>query len=153
MLSTSKIQHDQAILLVEDNPDDVLITKRALSKGKISNALYVVNNGEEAIRFLRKEGDYKGACTPALVLLDLNMPKMDGFQVLKEVKNDENLRSIPIIVLTTSDRDRDIDDAYKYGCNSYIVKPVSFENFIKTVIDIKDYWLCLSRVPADIGGN
>jgi two-component system response regulator len=151
MLSTNKIQQNQAILLVEDNPDDVLITKRALSKGKISNALYVVNNGEEAIRFLRKEGDYKGVCTPALVLLDLNMPKMDGFQVLKEVKNDENLRSIPIIVLTTSDRDRDIDDAYNLGCNSYIVKPVSFENFIKTVIDIKDYWLCLSRVPVDIG--
>ena len=151
MLSTNKIQQNQAILLVEDNPDDVLITKRALSKGKISNALYVVNNGEEAIRFLRKEGDYKGVCTPALVLLDLNMPKMDGFQVLKEVKNDENLRSIPIIVLTTSDRDRDIDDAYNLGCNSYIVKPVSFENFIKTVIDIKDYWLCLSRVPGDIG--
>jgi CheY-like chemotaxis protein len=149
-LSTNKIQQNQAILLVEDNPDDVLITKRALSKGKISNALYVVNNGEEAIKFLRKEDEYKGVCTPALVLLDLNMPKMDGFQVLKEIKNDEILKSIPIIVLTTSDRDNDIDDAYKYGCNSYIVKPVSFENFIKTVIDIKDYWLCLSRVPVDI---
>jgi CheY-like chemotaxis protein len=153
MMSTNKIQQNQAILLVEDNPDDILITKRALLKGKISNHLYVVNNGEEAIKFLRKEDYYKGACTPALVLLDLNMPKMDGFQVLKEIKNDKNLRSIPIIVLTTSDRDRDIDDAYKYGCNSYIVKPVSFENFIKTVIEIKEYWLCLSRVPVDLGRN
>jgi CheY-like chemotaxis protein len=153
MMSTNKIQQNQAILLVEDNPDDVLITRRALLKGKISNALYVVNDGEEAVKFLRKENSYRGVCTPALVLLDLNMPKMDGFQVLREIKSDETLKSIPIIVLTTSDRDSDIDDAYRYGCNSYIVKPVSFEKFIKTVTDIKDYWLCLSRVPVDLGAT
>jgi len=146
-MSTSKIQQNYAILLVEDNPDDVLITRRALLKGMVKNTLYVVGDGEKAIKFLRKEDEYKKSPTPTLILLDLKMPKLDGFQVLKEIKSDDKLKSIPVIVLTTSDRDKDVEDAYRLGCNSYIVKPVSFESFIKTVIEIGEYWLIISRVP------
>jgi CheY-like chemotaxis protein len=146
-MSTSKIQQNYAILLVEDNPDDVLITRRALLKGMVKNTLYVVGDGEKAIKFLRKEDEYQKSPTPTLILLDLKMPKLDGFQVLKEIKSDDKLKSIPVIVLTTSDRDKDVEDAYRLGCNSYIVKPVSFESFIKTVIEIGEYWLIISRVP------
>ena len=136
------------ILLVEDNFDDILITKRAMAKGRISNKLYIVHDGEEALDFFRKQGKYKDAPTPTLVLLDLKMPKLDGFGVLKVVKSDENLKSIPIIVLTSSERDKDIDLAYKLGANNYIMKPVNFDSFIKTIISIKYYWLTISKVPA-----
>jgi CheY-like chemotaxis protein len=136
------------ILLVEDNQDDIVITKRAFAKGRILNILYVVQNGEDAIDFLRKEGKFKDAPTPTLVLLDLNMPKVTGFDVLEQIKGDKQLKSIPIVVLTSSERDKDIEEAYKRGCNSYIVKPVNFENFIKTVVEIKEYWLSISRVPV-----
>jgi CheY-like chemotaxis protein len=135
------------ILLVEDNLDDILITKRAMAKGRISNKLYVVNDGEEALSFFKKEGKYKDSPTPTLVLLDLKMPKLDGFGVLRAVKSDENLKSIPIIVLTSSERDKDIDLAYKLGANNYIMKPVSFENFIETILSIKYYWLTISKIP------
>ena len=139
--------YEYPILLVEDNPDDIIIAKRAFTKGRIRNKLYVVHDGEEAIDFLKKRGEFKDAPTPALVLLDLKMPKVDGFEVLKEIKSDENLKSIPIIVLTSSERDGDIERAYQLGCNSYIVKPVNFENFIKTVIEIKQYWLIVCKIP------
>ncbi|MBS7656326.1 MAG: response regulator [Candidatus Bathyarchaeia archaeon] len=139
---------DYPFLLVEDNPDDVLITKRAFAMGRIYNKLYVVQDGEEAIDFVRKRGKYKDAPTPALILLDLKLPKVNGFEVLKEIKSDENLKSIPVIVLTSSERDKDIEEAYKMGCNNYIVKPVSFENFIKTVVEIREYWLIISRIPT-----
>lgn len=136
------------ILLVENNQDDIVITKRAMAKGRIRNKMYIVHDGEEAIDFFRKRGKYKNAPTPTLVLLDLKMPRLDGFEVLKEVKSDENLKSIPIIVLTSSERDKDIDLAYKLGCNSYIMKSVNFDNFIKTIISIKHYWLTISKVPV-----
>ena len=135
------------ILLVEDNPNDVLITKRAWKKGRIKNELLVVNDGEEAIRFLRKENDYMDAPTPCLILLDLKMPKMDGFDVLEMIKDDDSLKSTPVIVLTSSERIQDVDQAYKLGCNSYIVKPVSYENFIKAIIEIDHYWLTVCRIP------
>ena len=135
------------ILLVEDNLDDILITQRAMAKGHIRNKLYVTHDGEEAMDFLKKQGKYKDAPTPTLVLLDLNMPKLDGFGVLRLVKSDENLKSIPIIVLTSSERDKDIELAYKLGCNSYIMKPVSFDNFIKTIMSIEYYWLTISKIP------
>jgi CheY-like chemotaxis protein len=96
------------ILLVENNQDDIVITKRAMAKGRIRNKMYIVHDGEEAIDFFRKRGKYKNAPTPTLVLLDLKMPRLDGFEVLKEVKSDENLKSIPIIVLASSERDKDI---------------------------------------------
>ena len=121
------------ILLVEDNPDDVLITKRAWKKGHIKNEPLVVNDGEESLRFLRKEDNYMDALTPCLILLDLKMPKMDGFDVLDTIKDEDSLKSTPVIVLTSSERIQDVDKSYKLGCNSYIVKPVSYENFIKAI--------------------
>lgn len=133
--------------MVEDNIDDILITQRAMEKGRIRNKLYITHDGEEAIDFLKKQGKYKGAPTPTLVLLDLKMPKLDGFGVLRQVKSDETLKSIPIIVLTSSERDKDIELAYKLGCNSYIMKPVNFDNFIKTILSIEYYWLTISKIP------
>ncbi len=138
---------DLPVLLVEDNPDDVLITRRAWKKGCIRNKLQVTRDGEEAIRFLRKQDEYSNAPTPCLILLDLKMPRVDGFDVLEIVKNDDDLKSIPIIVLTSSERRDDINRAYKLGCNSYIEKPVSFDKFIKTVLAINNYWLTLSKMP------
>ena len=138
---------DHSILMAEDNSDDVMITKRALKKGQIINPLYIVNNGEEAIEFLYKKGRYTDAPTPSLMLLDLKMPRMDGFEVLGKLKGDNRFRKMPIIVLTTSDRDKDIKRAYDLGCNSYICKPVNFENFIKVVIQIQQYWLILCKIP------
>jgi len=149
-MSNNIIPRNNSILLVEDNPDDVLITRRALLKGRVKNTLHVVGDGEKAIKFLRKEDEYQKSPTPTLILLDLKMPKLDGFQVLKEIKSDDKLKSIPVIVLTTSDRDKDVEDAYRLGCNSYIVKPVSFENFINTVVKIKEYWLTISQIPSEL---
>ncbi len=143
----SRILHRFSILLAEDNPDDIIITKRALEKGKVKNKLYIVHNGEEALHFLKRTGPYENAPKPGLVLLDLKMPKVNGFEVLKEIKQDKNLKSIPIIVLTTSAREIDIEKAYQLGCNNYIIKPVNFENFIQTVIKMKEYWLNISRIP------
>lgn len=139
---------DNPILLVEDNPDDVLITKRAWKKGCIKNTLYVVNDGEEALLFLRKKAKYTDVPTPCLILLDLKMPKIDGFEVLENIKKDNVLKTIPVIVLTSSDRVKDINDAYQLGCNSYIVKPVDFEKFIKAVLEITEYWLVICKIPA-----
>jgi CheY-like chemotaxis protein len=141
------------ILLVEDNPDDVLITKRAINKCKIVNKLFVVNNGEEALKYFRKEGEYKDFFTPSLVLLDLKMPKLDGFEVLKEIKDDKKLRIIPIIVLTSSGRGEDIEKAYKLGCNSYIIKPIKFEDFIKTIQEVDHYWFEISKTPISQSGE
>ena len=135
------------ILLAEDNLDDVLITKRAWQKGQIKNKLYVVNDGEEALEFLFKKGRYVDAPSPSLLLLDLKMPRVDGFEVLEKIKTNQELKKIPIIVLTSSRRDLDIDRAYELGCNSYIVKPVNFENFIEAVVEIQRYWLILCEIP------
>ncbi len=137
------------ILLVEDNEDDIMITKRALEKGQVKNNLYVTRDGEEALDFLRRRGRYRDAPRPGFVLLDLKMPKLDGFEVLSEIKKDRDLKSIPVVVLTTSGRDEDVEQSYALGCNNYIVKPVSFEKFIKTVIEIKEYWLTISRIPIN----
>jgi CheY-like chemotaxis protein len=155
MTSKSQIRarayrEENPILLVEDNPDDVLITKRAWKKGNIKNKLLVVNNGEEALRFLRKEKDYEDASTPCLILLDLNMPKINGFEVIEIIKSDDLLKWIPIIVLTSSDRTQDIEKAYNLGCNSYIVKPMNFENFIQAILVIEQYWLTISKIPTHV---
>jgi two-component system response regulator len=124
-----------------------MITKRALRKGCIPNRLCVVRDGVEALRFLRKKGRHKDAPTPAIVLLDLRLPKLDGFEVLSEMKKDPYLKGIPTIILTSSGRDDDIEKAYNLGCNNYIVKPVNFDNFIKTIVEIKKYWLYISKIP------
>ncbi|MCZ6724937.1 MAG: response regulator [Thaumarchaeota archaeon] len=138
---------DDPILLVEDNPDDVLVTQRAWKVGKFQNELLVVEDGEKALQFLNKEGEYNGASRPILVLLDLKMPRVDGFEVLRQAKQDANLKSIPIIVLTTSDRENDVEKAFKLGCNAYLVKPVQFPAFIKTMLEVKEFWLTISTLP------
>ena len=135
------------ILLAEDNPDDILIIKRAWKKGLITNKLYIVNNGEEALEFLYKKGEYSNAPTPGLLLLDLKMPRVDGFEVLKTVKQDAKLKRLPIIVLTTSNREQDIQRAYDLGCNSYIMKPVSYEKFIEAINSIHIYWMTMCEIP------
>jgi CheY-like chemotaxis protein len=132
---------------VDDNPDDIMIAKRAFAKSQIHNKIYVTEDGEDAIKFLRKEGKYKDVPTAGLVILDLNMPKIDGFEVLETIKCDEHLKSTPIIVLTSSSRSEDIERAYKLGANSFIVKPASFEDFVEAVMEIKRYWLSLSKLP------
>ena len=139
--------NDHPILLAEDNADDILITRRAWKKGNIRNPLFVVKDGEEAIDFIYKKGNHKEAPTPSLLLLDLKMPKMDGFEVINQLKSDKKTKKIPIIILTSSSLDKDIDRAYELGCNSYICKPVNFENFIKAVVDIQHYWLILCKIP------
>jgi CheY-like chemotaxis protein len=138
---------EQPILLVDDSPDDIMIAKRAIKECDIRNKVYVTYDGDEAIQFLRKEGNYKDVPTLGLVILDLNMPKVDGFEVLETIKGDDKLKSIPIIVLTSSSRPEDIERAYQLGCNSFIVKPLSFEDFIEAMMEIKRYWLSLSKLP------
>lgn len=142
------IMIDIPILLVEDNPDDVLIMRRSWKKRDLRNSLYVVNDGEEALQFLKREGNYAGAPTPGLILLDLNMPKKDGFEVLENIKRDKLLRSIPVIILTSSDRDKDIKSAYQLGCNCYIVKPVSSKKLDEIVFKIGEFWLNLCKTPS-----
>jgi CheY-like chemotaxis protein len=135
------------ILLAEDNPDDILITQKAWEVGKIKNKLYVVKNGKEALDFLYMKGKFADAPIPGLLLLDLKMPLVDGFEVLAKIKEDAQLKRMPVIVLTTSKRIEDIQRAYDLGCNSYIVKPVNFENFIYAVVDIQRYWMILCEIP------
>jgi CheY-like chemotaxis protein len=139
---------DYSVLLAEDNPDDIIITQRAWKKGLIKNELYVVKDGEEALDFLYRKGKYLDAPRPSLMLLDLKMPKVDGFEVLKTMKGDDSLKKMPIIVLTTSNRHEDVNRAYEMGCNAYIVKPVSFDNFIKAVAEIQRFWLILCEIPT-----
>ena len=138
---------DYPILMAEDNPDDVLITRRSWKKAQIQNRLYVVGDGEQALDFLFRRGEYADAPRISLMLLDINMPKVNGFEVLEVVKGDPVLRKMPVIVLTTSNRIKDVERAYELGCNSYIVKPVGYENFLQAVKDIQMYWLIHCKMP------
>jgi len=135
------------ILLVEDDPGDVLITREALEQSKLIHHLDVVSNGEEALSYLRKEGDYSGSTTPHLVLLDLNLPRMGGREVLAEVKNDPALGHIPIIVLTTSEAETDVLSTYQLHANAFITKPVDFNRFHEVVRSIDDFFLTVVRLP------
>lgn len=136
------------ILLVEDNPGDVRLTREAFKEGMLHNKLHVVMDGEAAIAFLRREGEYKDAIRPDLILLDLNLPKMNGREVLSAIKQDPDLKRIPVVVLTTSQDENDIVESYKHFASSYIVKPVSMEKFIKVVSSFKQYWLSVVKLPA-----
>ncbi|HOX37976.1 MAG TPA: response regulator [Candidatus Brocadiia bacterium] len=138
------------ILLVEDNPGDVRLTQEALKEGRISNRLSVVEDGAEAMDFLRKKGKFAGAPTPDLILLDLNLPRKDGREVLAEVKEDRELRRIPVVVLTTSKAEEDIIRSYDLHANCYITKPVDFEQFINVVRCIEDFWLAIVKLPGAI---
>ncbi len=138
------------ILLVEDNPADVRLTQEALKDSKIVKNMNVVNDGEAAIRFLKKESDYANSPRPDLVLLDLNLPKKDGKEVLDIIKKDENLKSIPVVVLTTSQSDEDINRCYYLHANSYMTKPVDFDEFIQTIRALEDYWMFYAKLPARV---
>lgn len=135
------------ILLVEDNPGDVELAREGLLEGKIANELFVVGNGDDALRFLRNEGEHAGAPRPGLVLLDLNLPGKDGREVLKEIKEDPRLKSIPVVVLTTSAADADILSAYDNHVNAYMTKPVSFEKFVHLIQELTNYWFEVVCLP------
>ena len=136
------------VLLVEDNPGDVRLTKEALKEGKLLNQLTVVGDGVEALSFLRKEGRYADALQPELILLDLNLPKKDGREVLAEIKADPNLRRIPVVVLTTSSSEEDILKIYDLHANCYITKPVDLEQFMGVVKSIEDFWVSVVKLPS-----
>lgn len=135
------------ILLVEDNPGDRRLTFEALKEAKIGNELHAVNDGAAAMAFLRRQGEYVDAPRPGLVLLDLNLPKMDGREVLKEIKQDPGLKSIPVVILTTSEAEQDIVKTYESHANCYITKPVDFEQFMKVVKSIQDFWVTIVQLP------
>lgn len=136
------------ILLVEDSVADIELTRIALGRARLANRLHVARSGEEALSYLRGEPPHEAAARPALVLLDLNMPRMSGREVLVEMKRDENLKSIPVVVLTTSDADDDVTDCYALQAASYITKPVDLEQFVSVAAGIEDYWFALVRLPS-----
>ena len=135
------------ILMVEDSPTDVLLAKEALDHAKMLNRLYVVEDGAEVMAYLRREGKHAGATRPDLILLDLNLPKKDGREVLAEIKADENLKLIPVVVLTTSKAEEDILKAYGLHANCYITKPMNFERFTEVVHAIQDFWFTIVTLP------
>ncbi len=135
------------ILLVEDNPGDVRLTKEALKESKMRNHLSVVEDGVEALAYLRKEGKYAAAAHPDIILLDLNLPKKDGREVLAEVKADDKLKHIPVVVLTSSKAEQDILRAYNLHANCYVTKPVDLEQFITVVKSIEDFWFVVVKLP------
>jgi two-component system response regulator len=140
--------YELEIILVEDNPDDAALAIRALKKQNLGNKLIHLQDGVEALDFLFGTGAYTGRSienTPKVILLDLKMPKVGGIEVLQKVKSDPRTKNIPVVVLTSSAEDPDIQKCYDYGANSYIVKPVEFDNFAKTVVDLGMYWMVLNR--------
>lgn len=138
------------ILLVEDNAGDARLTQEALKEGKVRNNLYVARDGVEALAFLRKGDGYAGVPRPDLVLLDLNLPRKDGREVLAEMKQDPSLRTIPVVVLTTSEAEQDILRTYQLNANCYITKPVDLDKFITIVRSIEDFWLTIVQLPPRI---
>ncbi len=136
------------ILLVEDDPGDVLITQEAFTDYKIANRLTVVSNGEDAIAYLRKQGRFAGVATPDLVLLDLNLPRRNGREVLFDIKGDPHLRRIPVVILTTSEAEEDVIAAYDLHANAYVRKPVDFDQFVAAVRAIDDFFITVVRLPS-----
>ncbi|HEX2183105.1 MAG TPA: response regulator [Rubrobacteraceae bacterium] len=141
---------DKVILLVEDNPDDELLTLRALRKNDVTGEVVVVRDGVEALDYLFGTGEYAGRDTsvmPQLILLDLKLPKIDGLEVLRRLRADERTRLLPVVILTTSREQRDMLEGYGLGANSYVRKPVNFEQFVRAVEQLKSYWLVLNEAP------
>jgi len=139
------------VLLVEDDPGDVLMTREAFEHYEIRNNLHVVGDGDQALHFLRKTGDYIGVPTPGLILLDLNLPRRNGLEVLAELKSDRELLSIPVVVLTTSQAQEDIARSYSLHANAYISKPVDFDRFIGVIGQIDDFFLTLVKLLGSAG--
>jgi len=135
------------VLLVEDDPGDVLMTREAFEEHKVGNRLSVVSDGVEALAYLRRQGPYADAPRPDLVLLDLNLPRRDGREVLAEIKNDPELLDIPVVVLTTSQAEEDVLRAYNLNANCYVTKPVDFDQFMRIVRTIEDFWLTVVTLP------
>jgi len=136
------------ILLVEDNPADVRLMKEGLKDAKMRNNLHVVEDGVDAMAYLRREGKYSNAVSPDIILLDLNLPKKSGIEVLQEVKGDENLKKIPVVILTTSKAEEDIVKSYNLHANCYITKPVDLDQFMKVVKATEDFWLTIVKLPT-----
>lgn len=137
------------ILLVEDNEGDIILTLEAFKEAKIINSIDVVRDGELALRYLAKESEYKNVETPDLILLDINLPKIDGIEVLKAIKSDPELSLIPVIILTTSEDEKDILKSYKSHANCYITKPVNYNNFMAVIKSLKDFWINIVQLPYD----
>jgi CheY-like chemotaxis protein len=137
------------ILLVEDNPGDARLTMEALREAKVHNRLHHVTDGIEALAFLRRQGKHAKAVRPDLILLDLNLPRKDGREVLSEIKSDDSFRRIPVVVLTTSQAEEDILRAYNLNANCYVTKPVDLDQFIKVVQTIEDFWLSVVKLPTE----
>ena len=149
MVEGSKFIPPVEILLVEDNPGDMRLTKEALKEGKVYNSLHWARDGVEALEFLRREGRFAGVPRPDIILLDLNLPKKDGREVLQEIKNDEHLRRIPVVVLTTSKAEEDVIRTYNLHANCYVTKPVDLEKFIVVVKSIDMFWLTVATLPRN----
>ena len=149
-MSSRAISKPIEILLVEDNPGDVRLTKEALNEGKVLNKLHVVEDGVEALAFLNREGRYADVSRPELILLDLNLPKKDGRDVLAEIKANGDLRRIPVVVLTTSRSEEDILKSYDLNANCYITKPVDLDQFFSVVKSINEFWLSIVKLPGEV---
>ena len=152
-MQTSKNIRPVQILLVEDNPGDVRLTIEALKEAKVFNKLTVVKDGIEALSLLRRQGQHARAARPDLILLDLNLPKKDGREVLAEIKADNNLKHIPVVILTTSQDEQDVFKSYNLYANCYITKPVDLDQFITVVKSIEDFWLGIVVLPKNVKGD
>jgi CheY-like chemotaxis protein len=148
-MNTTKKGQPIEILLVEDNPGDVRLTQEALKENKVLNNLHVVEDGVEAIAFLHHDGKYVDAVRPDLILLDLNLPRKDGREVLSEIKADDNLKRIPVVVLTVSGAEEDILKSYNLHANCYITKPIDLNQFINVVRSIESFWLTIVKLPPN----
>ena len=148
MTQPNDVERQVEILLVEDDPGDVVMTREAFQDYKIRNQLHVVNDGAEAMAFLRREGEHADKPRPDLVLLDLNLPRMDGREVLEAIKSDPDLASIPVVVLTTSEAEEDVLRSYSLHANAYVTKPVDFDRFIQVVRQIDDFFVTVVRLPT-----
>ncbi len=135
------------VLLIEDDSGDVELTEAALERSKLKINLNVVNDGEEALAYLRQEDQYTNASTPNLILLDLNLPGLSGLEILSAIKNEQGLKSIPVVVLTTSDAQPDIKSSYQFGANCYVTKPIGLKEFIKIVNSIQEFWFTVVQLP------
>jgi two-component system, chemotaxis family, response regulator Rcp1 len=147
-MSTRTRNRPIEILLVEDNPGDARLTEEALKEGKVRNNLHHAKDGVEAMQFLLREGEHKGKPRPDLVLLDLNLPRKDGREVLADMRKNPELKTIPVVVLTTSEAEQDVVRTYELCANCYITKPVDLEKFITIVRSIEDFWLTIVRLPS-----
>lgn len=141
------------ILLVEDSPADVRLTREALKDAKVLNALHVVQDGMAALAFLRQQGQYANSPRPDLILLDLNLPKKDGREVLEEIKQEEDLKRIPVVVLTTSRAEEDVIRSYNLHANAYVIKPVDLKQFLQVIRSFEEFWLAVVTLPTSVKGK